>query len=249
MAAGRPTAAAATGLPDEELPGAPWFSLRYYGDMTRLTERQWYVAIGCRLGVQRSLPATPTARSAKKASAKASHWSAIAHDPIAGNGSLLPVTARTKGLGQADRLGLVVKVGPLTDGTVQQLRDRLEDERFALCAVDLAGPDQDIKMDFRAMLKSLRTSGPVRRPLTRSTVRHWAVCRVLPYIDIKLYERATDARFRTTDIRNALFPDARTSAYVACEATQTVAQSTVKFAAQLLDERWFESIAAPLEQD
>jgi transcriptional regulatory protein LevR len=36
---------------------------------------------------------------------------------------------------------------------------------------------------------------------------------------------------------------------VACEATQTVAQSTVKFAAQLLDERWFESIAAPLERD
>jgi len=76
-------------------------------------------------------------------------------------------------------------------------------------------------------------------------MKNWTSSRVIPYIDMLLWERATGRNFRPIDIQNALFGK-DTIEQVGREPKKIFEQSTTMYAERLLSAEYFETIVAQL---
>lgn len=228
MAAGKQNGSSAAAPAAGELPGAPWFSLQIYRDMSNWSQLEWYLAIACRQFVH---------RFGHTSSTTPSHWDCIAQNPVNGNGYYI---------GMTDRSGPVSAIDDVDEEEIEELKERLWDPRFRLVAVDLRASDIAIKAGFERWLKEHRWKRkPVRRAMTEDDIKNWTDSCVIPYIDTQLYERAIGKRFRPSYVQKALFAERRIFIR-GREPKSILEQSTQMYAKRLLSPAYLDRIAAQL---
>lgn len=221
------------------LPRAPWFDIAHYAGIPDWTKQDWLRAIACRRLVQSN--ATPTARR---------HWDSIRTDCIGGGSRYSPEFLLNNRLGSPNSsFGPVAGVDDIEDEeSIEPLRERLWEPSIRLLLVDLRASDDKLTASFRAWVRAQRDKGwngkATRKAMTDDDVKNWTHSRVIPYIDIKLFEAAEGLTFRPVDICNALFGDGSGIEEMVRPPKKILEESTRRHARRLLSDRYFQQLIA-----
>jgi len=220
-----------------ELRGAPWFRLAEYGSIKAWTERDWYAALASRFAVmsriKRASP-DPSAFDVVR-----DHFEKMYVTPIAPGGFISTRNCRAyvhAGVQFFPPISMPSSISdPINPGN-------LADEHEILI-IDTAASDSALKATFATWLKGLRRPSIWSQGFSKVDMKLWTAWRVIPFIDLELYELATGSRIKSRDKANALFRDRGDDDE---GHTERMRKITAKHAKRLMSEGSLKAMAAQL---
>lgn len=218
-----------------ELQGADWFRLKEYESVERWRPRDWYVAISSRMALERRIK-----RASTDASDIQDHFNMMYLSPIAPGGYILLSDRRA--YFREGRLEFSPPISP--DGLLGPV-DPIEFAREQrILVVDTAASDAVLKETFAALLKELRRPSTWSKGFTENDMKLWATSRVIPFIDLKLYQLATGVQLSASEKAAALFRDWDDDK--GTDPVDWMRKTTEKHARRLMTDASLKSMAAQL---
>lgn len=223
-------------------PGLEWFSLAHYKMAPSWGAREWFFALSCRYAMHHFIG--DVLRAEFHETAARAHFDAIAADPIMASGCTWGMPGRTN---PVLLTRLETGVAPVNETAIEMARDYWHahlGESFALLAVDLAASDKSIKDSFNHWLKNRRGKGGGTGEFTAADMRQWSDAKVLPYLDLELFQRLTKTPFTRSKVARLLFED--DASINAPDPLERLRKVTKKHAMDLMKEQTIQRFAAQM---
>jgi hypothetical protein len=221
--------------PSAGLDGVPWFDLRHYDSIAAWEPKHWYAAIACRLAVIRYLqyPDEPLAQARIR-----EHFDNIRLNPIAPGGYVLWNKCV---FANGASLEFLPPISVLACG-IADVSKLSESEEIMF--INTSASDAVLKSTFAAWLKDLRSPSIWSKGFTRTDMRSWTDCRVLPFVDLHLFEKFAGLKIAAGS-KAGVLSDGRHEKS-GSDPVEYVRKVTAKHAARLMSERTLASMAAQL---